>query len=241
MWPRWCLENVWAARATAEARFAAPATAQHKGSPSNPRALPKLAATIPLRGRSISDKFTKSRCTTSSLEARNTYASPPVMPEPKFIPTEPRITATPPVMYSQPCWPRPSTTASAPLLRTANRSPALPAMNSWPEVAPYNTVLPARISPRRDAARARRYADRSAGQSFANVIIGLASKFEREACRQKGAETLSRGTMKFAADFRLQFVTLAAAAHEFAADPRPHAAVGVMNGLRFGFEAPESR
>src|SRR5229473_5325000 len=34
------------------------------------------------------------------------------------------------VMYSQPCWPTPSTTASAPLLRTAKRSPVRPAIKS---------------------------------------------------------------------------------------------------------------
>ena len=46
-------------------------------------------------------------------------------------------------MYSQPWSPRPSTTAMAPLLRTAKRSPARPAMNTSPPVAPYSTVLPA--------------------------------------------------------------------------------------------------
>jgi len=48
----------------------------------------------------------------------------------------------PPVMYSQPFEPQPSTTAVAPELRTAKRSPAWPAANSLPPVAPYNTVLP---------------------------------------------------------------------------------------------------
>ena len=61
---------------------------------------------------------------------------PPVMPAPKFSPTEPRITAMPPVIYSQPLAPQPSTTTFAPELRTAKRSPACPAANSAPEVAP---------------------------------------------------------------------------------------------------------
>ncbi len=61
---------------------------------------------------------------------------PPVMPAPKFWPTGPRITAVPPVMYSQPLAPQPSTTVTAPELRTANRSAAWPAANSRPEVAP---------------------------------------------------------------------------------------------------------
>ena len=38
--------------------------------------------------------------------------------------------------------PTPSTTAMAPELRTQNRSPAIPLMNAWPEVAPYRATLP---------------------------------------------------------------------------------------------------
>ena len=58
------------------------------------------------------------------------------MPAPKFAPMLPRITATPPVMYSQPLEPQPSTTAHAPELRTAKRSPARPAAKRDPSVAP---------------------------------------------------------------------------------------------------------
>ncbi len=39
-------------------------------------------------------------------------------------------------MYSQPWSPRPSTTAVAPELRTAKRSPATPLKNASPLVAP---------------------------------------------------------------------------------------------------------
>src|SRR2546422_8016632 len=45
-------------------------------------------------------------------------------------------------MYSQQWFPAPSTTATAPEFRTANRSPARPAAKSVPPVAPYNAVLP---------------------------------------------------------------------------------------------------
>ena len=51
---------------------------------------------------------------------------PPDMPLAKLRPTGPRITAVPPVMYSQPWSPTPSQTAIAPLLRTQKRSPARP-------------------------------------------------------------------------------------------------------------------
>ena len=70
---------------------------------------------------------------------------PPVMPAPKLPPVGPRITTWPPVMYSQPLAPQPSTTVVAPELRTAKRSPAWPAANSRPEVAPNSTVLPIRV------------------------------------------------------------------------------------------------
>ena len=45
-------------------------------------------------------------------------------------------------MYSQPFDPQPSTTTFAPEFRTAKRSPALPAANKRPSVAPYKTVFP---------------------------------------------------------------------------------------------------
>ena len=57
-------------------------------------------------------------------------------PRRKFAPIRPRMTATPPVMYSQPFEPQPSITTLAPELRTANRSPARPAAKRWPSVAP---------------------------------------------------------------------------------------------------------
>ena len=44
-------------------------------------------------------------------------------PAPTFMPTGPRMITVPPVMYSQACSPAPSTTASAPELRMAKRSP----------------------------------------------------------------------------------------------------------------------
>ena len=70
------------------------------------------------------------------------YAIPPVIPAPKLAPMLPKITATPPVMYSHPFDPQPSTTTFAPEFLTAKRSPARPEANRKPSVAPYNTVLP---------------------------------------------------------------------------------------------------
>ncbi len=46
------------------------------------------------------------------------------MPAPKLRPVVPRMITVPPVMYSQPWSPTPSTTVVAPLFLTAKRSPA---------------------------------------------------------------------------------------------------------------------
>ena len=58
------------------------------------------------------------------------------MPAAKFRPVFPITTTRPPVMYSHAWSPTPSTTASAPLLRTAKRSPATPRTYASPLVAP---------------------------------------------------------------------------------------------------------
>mmetsp|Transcript_18873 Transcript_18873/g.47877 ORF Transcript_18873/g.47877 Transcript_18873/m.47877 type:complete len:225 (-) Transcript_18873:4340-5014(-) len=71
-----------------------------------------------------------------------TYAMPPLMPAPKFLPVPPRMTATPPVMYSQAWSPTPSTTARAPELRTQKRSAAMPRKYASPLTAPYSATLP---------------------------------------------------------------------------------------------------
>ena len=67
---------------------------------------------------------------------------PPVIPAAKLSPTGPKITAEPPVIYSQPFESHPSTTVIAPEFLTANRSPAWPEAKSLPDVAPYKTVFP---------------------------------------------------------------------------------------------------
>ena len=67
---------------------------------------------------------------------------PPVIPAAKLSPTGPKIIVIPPVMYSQPFDPQPSTIAGPPEFLTANLSPAFPDAKSFPFVAPYKTVLP---------------------------------------------------------------------------------------------------
>ena len=58
------------------------------------------------------------------------------MPAAKLRPVGPSTTTRPPVMYSQPWSPTPSTTAWTPELRTPKRSPARPRKNALPLVAP---------------------------------------------------------------------------------------------------------
>ena len=65
-----------------------------------------------------------------------TQAIPPLIPAAKLWPVGPMIAARPPVMYSHPWSPTPSTTHRAPELRTANRSPARPRKKARPLVAP---------------------------------------------------------------------------------------------------------
>ena len=77
-----------------------------------------------------------------SLSSSRTYAIPPLIPAAKFFPVFPSITTLPPVMYSQPWSPTPSTTAVAPELRTQKRSPATPLIKAFPLVAPYKATFP---------------------------------------------------------------------------------------------------
>ena len=93
-------------------------------------------------GRSASTNWVFSRVVSWALGS-STKAWPPVIPAPRLYPKPPRTTTVPPVMYSQAWSPTPSMTAVAPELRTANRSPAAPATNSEPPVAPYRQVFPA--------------------------------------------------------------------------------------------------
>jgi hypothetical protein len=61
-----------------------------------------------------------------SASRSSTKASPPDIPAAKFLPVLPKTMTVPPVMYSQPWSPTPSTTARAPEFLTAKRSPATP-------------------------------------------------------------------------------------------------------------------
>ena len=64
------------------------------------------------------------------------------MPLPNPLEKSPKFKIDPLVMYSAQKSPTPSTTALAPELRTAKRSPAWPSTKSRPPVAPNKAKLP---------------------------------------------------------------------------------------------------
>eukprot|EP00835_Amoeboradix_gromovi_P001118 NODE_44_length_28780_cov_0.148496.p15 type:complete len:103 gc:universal NODE_44_length_28780_cov_0.148496:13345-13037(-) len=72
----------------------------------------------------------------------NKYATPPVIPLAMLLPSLPKQTTVPPVMYSSPWSLSPSTTLLAPLFLIANLSPTSPLTNKYPLVAPYRHTLP---------------------------------------------------------------------------------------------------
>ena len=129
-----------------------PRYTSHMSMTASARRLPvfsKCSRTSSYTSDSSSASISRVAWTSSSFSAAGnspvssrTYATPLVMPAPKLRPVSPSTSTVPPVMYSQPWSPTPSTTAVAPELRTQKRSPARPAANTRPPVAPYRTVLP---------------------------------------------------------------------------------------------------
>ena len=116
------------------------------------------------------------------------------MPAAKLRPVGPSTTTRPPVMYSQPWSPTPSTTAHAPELRTAKRSPARPRKNARPRgravehgVADDHVLLGAEVLAH---ALARADREHAARQALAGVVVGVAAQRERDARREPAAEAL---------------------------------------------------
>ena len=117
------------------------------------------------------------------------------MPAPRLRPVGPRMSAVPPVMYSRPWSPTPSTTAVAPELRTQKRSPTRPRRNISPrrravadDVAGDDVLLG-----HQRRARGGPHDDPAAGQALADVVVGVALEAQRDAGRQERAEALAGG------------------------------------------------
>ena len=121
---------------------------------------------------------------------------PPDMPAAKLRPTAPSIDDHAAVMYSQPWSPTPSTTAVAPELRTANRSPARP--RNRPRRRSRRTARRCRQTTLSSAAYRRRPAGattiRPPDRPLPHVVVDLRRpELERHAARGERAEALAAG------------------------------------------------
>jgi len=97
------------------------------------------------------------------------------------------------VMYSQPWSPTPSTTAVAPELRTAKRSPATPLEERFAAGrAVKGDVADEDIFFRSEAGSARRIHHESApGEALSNVVVGFALERKRDSLGKKGPQALT--------------------------------------------------
>src|SRR6478735_557535 len=99
------------------------------------------------------------------------------MPAPKLRPVEPSTTTRPPVMYSQPWSPTPSTTALAPGGGAVEHG-----------VADDHVLLGGKAG-----VLGRMHRQHAAGEALAGVVVRLARERERHAGHQPGAEALAGG------------------------------------------------
>ena len=92
--------------------------------------------------------------------------------------------------------------------------------------------MPARTSPRWAAEAPADDGDGAAAEALADVIIGVAEKFEAQAGDQEGSEALSGGAAEFALDGFAGEAVEIGAAENVAAEMRADAAVGVADGQK---------
>ncbi len=131
-------------------------------------------------------------------------------------------------MYSQPWSPTPSTTAVAPLFRTAKRSPPLPLKKALPLVAPYSAVLPTMMlfSAGKSTPRGGADGQDAARHALADVVVGIALEVERHTARDERPEALAGRAREAQVDRAFGQAVLAEAACDLAAQ---HAADGAVH------------
>ncbi len=78
--------------------------------------------------------------------------------------------------------------------------------------------------------------DGSAGEAFANVVVGFALELQRYALGEKCAEALASRAVKSLFDLVIAGKAVLAAAHQFPAQAGANAAIRVLNGLRLILE-----
>ena len=117
------------------------------------------------------------------------------MPAAKLRPVSPSTTTTPPVMYSQPWSPTPSTTAMAPELRTAK-----PLAGDTTEVAfalgravKHGVADDDRMLGHDLRVLRRADDDAAARQPLADIVVAVTDEVEGDAARQERAERLAGG------------------------------------------------
>src|SRR5882762_9842661 len=110
---------------------------------------------------------------------------PPDIPAAKLRPVTPRTATVPPVMYSHPWSPTPSTTARAAEMRFSR------------DRSVKNYVARDDVLGRLAAELGRgRYNDVPARKAFSAVVVGVADQIERHALGEEGPEALARGPGK---------------------------------------------
>ena len=114
------------------------------------------------------------------------------MPAAKWRPVWPSTTTTPPVMYSPPWSPTPSTTAVAPEWRTANPLPGhAPEVAFAPDGAVEHGVTDEDVVVGIEAALGRRGDDQPPpGQALAHVVVGLPGQDQGDAVGQERPKAL---------------------------------------------------
>ena len=118
--------------------------------------------------------------------------SPPLIPAAKLRPVGPRTTTVPPVMYSHPWSPTPSTTATRAAvahgepLAGAAREERLAARRAVEARVAHDDVL-VRLEAR---AGRRAHGEHAAGQPLADVVVRVALEHEQHAARGERAEAL---------------------------------------------------
>src|SRR5260370_15949700 len=82
--------------------------------------------------------------------------------------------------------------------------------------------------------------DGPTGQSLSDIVVGFALELERYSLGKQGTEALARSAMKFLGDLGIDRVAVLAAPHQLAAQAGPHAAIPILNPLRFIFPRQRS-
>ena len=119
---------------------------------------------------------------------------PPLIPAAKLRPVRPSTTTMPPVMYSQPWSPTPSTTAEAPGVAHREALAGEPAEErlAGRRAVEHRVADDDALLGREPGVVGRTDAERAAGEPLADVVVRVADERELDAGCEPGAERLAR-------------------------------------------------